>query len=204
MMRSGSQKLLPALGFLTVTCDPDQGLFGGYLVLNLLGRPLEFHCTAPVRPNRAQAILYGPSLDPYLCGERIGHTLLEKGRVSPRLVFTDRLPVMAARPLVATSLVLVCGAASQTFAGDGAAGVAATGTAETAADERAASARTQLPGLLLERFALGAYQLGVLAAHPDDRAQVAEYWPHFADQIALEEPFGRIREAIDEARSGAA
>ncbi len=28
-----------------------------------------------------------------------------------------------------------------------------------------------------------------------------EHWPQFADQIELDEPFGRIREAIDEARA---
>lgn len=202
MIRSGSQKPLSALGFLTVTRDPDQGLFGGYLVLNPLGRPLEFHCTAPVRPNRAQAILYGPTLDAYLCGERIGHTLLEKGRVSPRVVFTDSLPVMAARPLITTSLVLVCGTASPPFPSDrpDAAGVA---SACQAADLPAPAGSTDLPGLSLARFSLGAYRLGVLAEHAGDQAQVAAYWPHFADQIALEEPFGRIREAIDEARSGA-
>src|SRR4051812_23172961 len=55
-----------ALGFLTVVEDEQQGLVGGYLLLNPLGRPVEFHCTAPVKPNRAQQILYGPTLRPYL------------------------------------------------------------------------------------------------------------------------------------------
>ena len=50
-------KSKPALGFLTVVEHPQYGLFGGYLVLNLAGRPLEFHCTAPIKPNRAQEIL---------------------------------------------------------------------------------------------------------------------------------------------------
>ena len=50
----------PVLGFLTVLEHPQHGLFGGYLLLNLAGRPVEFHCTAPVKPNRAQQILYGP------------------------------------------------------------------------------------------------------------------------------------------------
>jgi hypothetical protein len=57
-----------ALGFLAVVEHELHGLFGGYLLLNATGRPLEFHCTAPVRPNRAQQILYGPTLEPYLYG----------------------------------------------------------------------------------------------------------------------------------------
>ena len=65
------------LGFLTVVEDQKSGLFGGYLVLNSAGRPLEFHCTAPVKPTRAQEILYGPTLKSYLYGEQIGKTLLD-------------------------------------------------------------------------------------------------------------------------------
>ncbi len=38
-----------ALGFLTVL-EHESGLTGGYLLLNTLGRPLEFHCTAPIKP----------------------------------------------------------------------------------------------------------------------------------------------------------
>ena len=65
-------KSQPALGFLTVLEHSQHGLMGGYLVLNISGRPLEFHCTAPIKPNRAQQILYGPTLEPYLFGEQIG------------------------------------------------------------------------------------------------------------------------------------
>ena len=99
-MNASGQKSLPAIGFLTVTRDDEHGFFGGYLILNALGRPLEFHCTAPVRPNRAQEILYGPTLEPYLCGERIGQTLLSKSKVLPALAVTDLESVLAARPFV--------------------------------------------------------------------------------------------------------
>jgi hypothetical protein len=67
-----------AIGFLTVVEHDLHGLFGGYLLLNETGRPLEFHCTAPVKPNRAQQILYGPTLKPFLYGEQIGATLVNK------------------------------------------------------------------------------------------------------------------------------
>ena len=40
-------------GFLTAVDTPTHGLFGGYLVVDSLGRPLEFHCTAPVKVTRA-------------------------------------------------------------------------------------------------------------------------------------------------------
>ncbi|MGW8256618.1 MAG: hypothetical protein ACWGMZ_03940, partial [Thermoguttaceae bacterium] len=62
-------KTKTALGFLTIIQHEQHGLFGGYLLLNTSGRPLEFHCTAPIKPNRAQEILYGPTLESFLYGE---------------------------------------------------------------------------------------------------------------------------------------
>ena len=75
---------LASLGFLTVVEHAELGLLGGYLLLNAAGRPLEFHCTAPVKPNRAQEILYGPTLKPFLYGEQIGQTLLTRSKLTPR------------------------------------------------------------------------------------------------------------------------
>lgn len=84
------------IGFLTaVECD--SAVLGGYLLLNAAARPVEFHCTAPVRANRAQEILYGPTLRPYLYGEQIGKTLLSKSKPRPALVVTDCEPMLAVR-----------------------------------------------------------------------------------------------------------
>ena len=71
-MSNTDAKSKPALGFLTVIEHPQYGLFGGYLVLNTAGRPLEFHCTAPIKPNRAQQILYGPTLESFFTASRSG------------------------------------------------------------------------------------------------------------------------------------
>ena len=97
----------PALGFLTVVEHPQHGLFGGYLLLNLTARPLEFHCTTPIKPNRAQEILYGPTLDSYLYGDQIGATLLGQSKIEPMAVFTDCPPVLAVRSLVSFPMALV-------------------------------------------------------------------------------------------------
>lgn len=97
MSASGS-KSLPAIGFLTISNYSEAGFSGGYLVLNASGRPLEFHCTAPVKPNRAQEILYGPTLQPFLFGEQIGQTLVSRSKASPLLVVTDTEPALAVRP----------------------------------------------------------------------------------------------------------
>jgi hypothetical protein len=97
----------PAAGFLTVVDSPVQGLLGGYLILNALGRPLEFHCTAPIKPNRAQEILYGPTLRPFIYGEQIGQTLLRATSLAVPLVVTDLVPVLATADLVNEPIALL-------------------------------------------------------------------------------------------------
>ncbi len=77
------------LGFLTAVEDAERGVVGGLLVTNRFGRPLEFQCTTPVKPNRTQQILYGPTLRPYLLAEVIGRTLMDKVSVKPHLVLIE-------------------------------------------------------------------------------------------------------------------
>ena len=77
------------LGFLAAVEDGERGVVGGLLVTNRFGRPLEFQCTTPVKPNRTQQILYGPTLRPYLLSEVIGRTLVDKIGVKPHLVFIE-------------------------------------------------------------------------------------------------------------------
>jgi hypothetical protein len=94
---SSSAKPVPCLGFLSVVENDQLGLLGGYLLLNAAGRPLEFHCTAPVKASRTQEILYGPTLLPFLVGEQIGQTLVLKSKLAPLVVCTDSADLLAAR-----------------------------------------------------------------------------------------------------------
>ncbi len=192
-MLSG-QKSLPAIGFLTVTQDDEHGFFGGYLILNALGRPLEFHCTAPVRPNRAQEILYGPTLEPYLCGERIGQTLLGKSKVTPALAITDMESVLAARPFVSVPLALILGRRDEDEA-------TADGEREsTRRFDTSLSDTITMPRERLRRVMVAGFAVGVAHDQPQDLEYVASQCPQFTDAIDLVEPFERIREAIGEAR----
>lgn len=88
MSESGQEKQL-RLGFLETIEIDGRGHIGGLLVTNLSGRPLEFQCTTPVRPNRTQEILFGDALRPWLLGELIGSTLLERVSIKPGLVITS-------------------------------------------------------------------------------------------------------------------
>jgi len=209
MERAGA-KSKAALGFLTVLEYPSFGLFGGYLVLNTAGRPLEFHCTAPVKPNRAQEILYGPTLEPFLYGEQIGQTLVAKAKTEPLLVCTDRPPALALRDHIQVPVALVLpddadeGSESRVAEPH----LGGWDSAAQAADPRlpalelvwridAAHGGTPLVG-----FQLGRNRLAVAEANQDDCRLVSERIAQLAESFDLAEPFGRIREAIEEARQG--
>jgi hypothetical protein len=137
---AGTESALSAIGFLTVL-DEGNGYVGGYLVTNVWGRPLEFRLTSAVQPNRVQQILYGETLVPYLCGDLIGKTLVDKSSTAVQLVVTDR--------------------------------------------EEALSLREKLE---------------VPVVHVGDAEAVRSLLAKLDTSLDLREPFGRIREAITEAR----
>lgn len=191
-MSSSDAKSKSALGFLSVINDPDDGLFGGYLVLNLAGRPLEFHCTAPVKPNRAQQILYGPTLEPYLYGEQIGQALLAKAKLEPLAVCTDQEPVLAVREFTKAPVALVLPSATAP-AGDG----------SVKADAKVWRIDAPHAGsTTIHAFQLGRNRLGVPETAASDEKILVERLTEAAAAFDLAEPFQRIREAIEEARRG--
>ncbi len=81
------------VGFLSVVTDAS-GVYGGYLLTNAWGRPLEFRLSTAVQPNRVQQILYGPTLAEYLHADLIGKTLVEKAVAAPGLIVADSLAAL--------------------------------------------------------------------------------------------------------------
>jgi hypothetical protein len=177
-----------AIGFLTVLEHPQFGLFGGYLVLNLLGRPLEFHCTAPVKPNRAQEILYGPTLEPFLYGEQIGQALLGEAKVEAAAIFTDQEPALAVREGCSTPTALVFLSEDSPPVGGERRMLRFDGPHDG--------------GPRLNCFELGRNRLAVPVGFPDDGQRIVERLADLPDSFDLAEPFDRIREAIEEAQKG--
>jgi hypothetical protein len=185
------------LGFLAAIEVPDRGFVGGLLVTNHFGRPLEFQCTAPLKPNRAQEILYGPTLVPYVLGDLIGRTLIEKVGVKPHLVLTERNDLLPLRDLVSIPVACVDDSARSAPATTPTEGIEEA--AQQPAAEPAATAAASPPP-----FRLGRQILRFHAAHVDDQA-VAERGAATVPQDAdLREPFERVREALNETvQSGA-
>lgn len=183
-MGARSDKSPVALGFLTV-CDLEgRGLVGGYLLLNASGRPVEFHCTAPVRPSRAQEILYGPTLEPFVCGEQIGRALVEKSSAAPLAIFADREAVLAVQAFAAAPLALV--------------------VKESADGGDSGRMENSLFPPPYQRFECGANVLAVPMARAGDASAIVEKLAAHGVTFDLAEPFERIREAVREAHRDAA
>lgn len=68
-------------GFISIRQIEEVGYCGGLLVVSERGRPLEFHCSAPIIPNPTQQILFGKTYLSYLFCEQIGLALLEKSKL---------------------------------------------------------------------------------------------------------------------------
>ena len=158
------------LGFLTAIETPG-GYVGGLLVTNHQGRPLEFQCTAPVKPNRTQEILYGPTLRPFVLGELIGQTLVEKVGVKPHLVLTEEPVLLELRQHVPVP-------------------IACLEEVRTGAEGESLESR--------DSVVLGKQRIRFHAAHADDRGIIEAHGKLIPRDADLQEPFERVREALQE------
>ncbi|MGY8767329.1 MAG: hypothetical protein ACKVH8_02700 [Pirellulales bacterium] len=200
-MSNRDKKQITTVGFLTVIENRQHGFFGGYLVLNTSGRPLEFHCTSPVKANKAQEILYGPTLEPYLYGEQIASALLKKSKSVPQIVCTDCPPVLSVRSMVDTPVLLIETDPTEEQETDSSSSEASAETKFLRFDEAHTSSQSSQQ-IKQAKFQLSDHNVAVCALHPEDQKSIEQTWQEHLSEIDLNEPFGRIQEAIQEAQQG--
>ena len=167
-----------AYGFLTAVDSASHGIFGGYLLVDPLGRPLEFHCTAPVKVSRAQQILFGSTLQTHLHGQQIGATLLAEGSIAPEVVLTDLESMLHVRSHTSLPVALVRAAAGGTTGGAAAGMGGGSGFS----------------------FVVGGPSVSPHASDAGQEELLREKLSELAAVVDLCEPFERIRAAIDEAQ----
>lgn len=163
----------PQVGFLTVMHEAS-GFLGGYLVTNLWGRPLEFRLSSAVQPNRVQQILYGGALEPYICADLIGKTLIDKAGVPVQVVLTDRELVLDLRHKLDVPVLWMApaDAAGSVWSDDSVVSPPSAGRGAVRCHPR----------------------------YPQDAAAARSLLEQLEAGVDLAEPFTRIREAIGEAR----
>lgn len=174
------QKQQIQIGFLTVRKHSSLGFVGGLLVLNGLARPVEFHCTLPLLPTRAQQLLYGATLDEFVAGEQIGRALIAKAKVKPQVILTDTLAALSVRHLVDSPIAAIDSAWSK---------------------NEATLTYPQPTRESWHRISIDSYKLLVMQEFAVDSKQLEASLN--AISIDLIEPFGRIEGALMEAHPAA-
>ncbi len=197
------------LGFITVVDHPRFGLVGGFLVLNLLGRPIEFHCTAPVKANRAQEILYGNTLKPYLFGEQIGQVLIRRCKAETAAILTDTTEILAVQDFLDFPVVFVPSVSEE-----------AEWETESRQEQpdnilplfqnRTAKHKfaplKSVPGLSVARWKeanVAGSPIWIPEGLAKDFDAIAEQLAVWAKTVDYAEPFSRIRLALEEAQKAA-
>ena len=176
-MDANKQNKTISLGFVTVRHHPLHGYFGGYLIVNSLARPLEFHCTLPVQPTRAQQILYGSTLAEFVCGEQIARALVAKAKGTPQVLFSDTLAVLTLRHMQSIPMAVI----------------------EFPNEDIGSLRRPECARESYHRFKAFGKQFSVLPEFADDAAAIQGLFDSQKSPLDLLEPFGRIEEALMEA-----
>ena len=81
---------LDYLAFVTLADVEDGVLRGGILVTDAHGKPVEFRCTSPIRPNAVQRTLYGSTLMPHIAVELVGAPLVQNVKAAPDVVLVQQ------------------------------------------------------------------------------------------------------------------
>jgi hypothetical protein len=176
-MQDNKQPSVKSLGFVTVRHHAVHGFFGGYLIVNELARPLEFHCTLPVQPTRAQQILYGATLHEFVCGEQIARALVTKAKCVPEVLFADTLSVLTLRHMHSIPV----------------------GVIDMSQSPETPLARPTNHREQLHRFKLHGHNIAMLPEYSGDASVFESLFGARKLSLDLLEPFGRIEEALLEA-----
>jgi hypothetical protein len=87
--------------------DDGEAYRGAILVTDESSKPLEFRCTAPVRPTQLQRTLYGKSLLPHVLTELIAMPLISSVREKPQLILIAEDAFFDVRQKVSTPVIRV-------------------------------------------------------------------------------------------------
>lgn len=104
----GNHGSASSIGFLGYReFDDGEAYRGAILVTDEWSKPLEFRCTAPVRPTQLQRTLYGKSLLPHVLTELIAAPLISSVREKPHLILIAEDAYFDVRHKVSTPVIRV-------------------------------------------------------------------------------------------------
>ncbi|MEM9940129.1 MAG: hypothetical protein AAF939_00985 [Planctomycetota bacterium] len=160
----------PNFGFLKVIELTGIGHCGGLLIVAKNGRPIEFHCTAPVVPNRAREIIFGETFLTCLFTEQIGISLIDHCKTEPAILIVQQVEMASITELVDFPVAFI----------------------ESSDD-------LQFDGRGLSTFNTDSHQVFGLNSKGELWTEVRNQIDLFSHGLPLDEPFERIQSAIEEA-----
>ena len=180
-MSSGSKerKEQIRMGFMTAVEIGDRNFVGGLLVTDRFGRPLEFQCTTPVKPNRTQELLYGPTLVPFILGDLLGKALLDRVSVKPSLIMTSRVEMLQLRTKVTIPIIY--------------------DEASTEYDLKSATGNTVRSAS--KEIRIGRQTFRMHDEFTDDRSVIEKISLQLSDDANMHEPLERVGDALRETMS---
>lgn len=170
-------------GFISVREIEGIGHCGGLLIVSQIGRPIEFHCSAPVAPNRAQQILYGQTYQTFLYCEQIGLALIDKAKSKPQLFIANCAPLLGLSSMIEEPVVVLGDEVSANYFSDS--GAAAMGSSQPISFECNQQTLWSAPDTETNQRNLISQKL----------------LSSFTKSLTLDEPFERIQKAIEEAQA---
>jgi len=98
---------LNKLAFVMLSEVEDGVIRGGILVTDAHGKPLEFRCTSPIRPNAVQRTLYGGTLMSHISVELVGAPLVQAVQNPPDVVLVQQEEFLSLRTRCDKPLLIV-------------------------------------------------------------------------------------------------
>ncbi|MEL7497298.1 MAG: hypothetical protein AAFN77_06775 [Planctomycetota bacterium] len=160
-------------GFFDVIELPELGYCGGLLIVSSIGRPLEFHCTAPVSTNRTQQIMYGQTYLGFLYADQIGGALIDRLKQPPAIMMVQNAELLPISEMVDGAVVMF---------------------------EPRESTKA-FDGVGLHHFETEQHRCWIVNHKPEQVDTLTTHVSSFAEKLPLDEPMERIAQAIEEAHS---
>ncbi len=170
-------KTATTFGFISIREIEGLGHCGGLLIVSQIGRPIEFHCSAPIVTNRAQKILYGRTYDSFLYCEQIGLSLIDKAKNQPPIYFADSQQLLGLEKLISGLVVVM----------------------ENESSHDLRNRPTELA--TTSSFEINGQQLWCPPRSAENLPAVRSLCEIFATSLPLDEPFERIQKALEEAQA---
>ena len=161
-------------GFITVVELNGIGHCGGLLIVSQIGRPIEFHCTAPVTSNRAQEIMYGKTYNGFLVADQIGMALVDKAKNQPTMFVTDCVDMLPITELIDAPLIFA----------------------------QPSEEKEPFDGQGLTTFQINEQSVYCINASSGHVDALRTSLQAFTKMLPIDEPFERICRAIEEAHTG--